>query len=241
MKKTYVIGDIHGAYRALIQVIERSGADINNDIFIVLGDVTDGWSEVSESIEFLMSIKNLIYINGNHDMWTCKFLNNPPKFSQSGEYMLWKQQGGQATINSYKENPELMEKHLEFLNNSLSYYEDEENRLFIHGGYDPKVPISEQSRSDIAWDRWFWSRVRESRTTKHLKISYDEVYIGHSVTIRYPEKDGSHKRPMNFGKVWNMDTGATYDGMLSMMDINSKEIWQSDVVMDLYPDQKGRN
>ena len=91
---------------------------------------------------------------------------------------------------------------------------------------------------NIAWNRKFWTLVRDG---KNLGITYDEVYIGHSPTINYPKNDGSHKQPMNYGKVWNLDTGATYTGMLSIMDINTKELWQSDVVQELYPDHPGRN
>ncbi len=65
--RTFVIGDIHGAYKALVQVLERAGFDYENDKLISLGDVTDGWSETAESIEELMKIKNLVYIKGNHD------------------------------------------------------------------------------------------------------------------------------------------------------------------------------
>lgn len=240
-RKIWVIGDIHGAAKALLQVIERSGADIENDLFIVLGDVTDGWPEVPEAIEILMSIKNLIYITGNHDIWAREFLKNPTDpqvFVIRNHYTSWYSQGGEATVEGYKRRPELLTKHIEFLENSKPYYVDDQNRLFIHGGFQPHIPIEEQEEFDIAWDRWFWEA---SRSGKNLGITYDEVYIGHSPTIRYPKNDGSHKQPLNYGKVWNMDTGATYTGMLSIMNVETKELFQSDVVQTLYPHHRGRN
>lgn len=233
-RKYFTIGDIHGSYKALLQVIERSGADIENDVFIVLGDVTDGWPETAESIEFLLSIKNLIYIVGNHDLWVLEYLKSNDLINKNN----WIRQGGQATIDSYNKHPELIDKHLKFLEDALPYYEDDKNRLFIHGGYDTSYSIHDQYKENIAWDRTFWRFTRDGR---NLNIKYDEVYIGHTPTINNPKNDGSHKRPVNYGKVWNMDTGATYTGMLSIMDIDTKEVWQSDVVMDLYPDHKGRN
>jgi len=42
MAKRYVIGDIHGAYKALIQVLNKVGFDYDNDELIGLGDVCDG-------------------------------------------------------------------------------------------------------------------------------------------------------------------------------------------------------
>jgi serine/threonine protein phosphatase 1 len=35
----------------------------------------------------------------------------------------------------------------------------------------------------------------------------------------------------------DLDTGAGWNGKLIIMDINSKQYWQSDSVLDLYPDQ----
>jgi serine/threonine protein phosphatase 1 len=45
MSKTFVIGDIHGAYLALKQVLERSDFDYENDLLITIGDIVDGWSD----------------------------------------------------------------------------------------------------------------------------------------------------------------------------------------------------
>jgi Calcineurin-like phosphoesterase. len=67
--KTFVVGDIHGAHKALVQVLERSGFDKENDLLITLGDIADGWSEVYEVVEELLTIKHRIDIIGNHDEW----------------------------------------------------------------------------------------------------------------------------------------------------------------------------
>jgi len=48
-------------------------------------------------------------------------------------------------------------------------------------------------------------------------------------------------KPTNFANVWNVDTGAAFRGKLSMLDVDSKEIWQSEAVFKLYPNEFGRN
>jgi len=48
--KTFVIGDIHGAYKALIQCLKRSKFDYDRDRLICLGDVVDGYPETKECI-----------------------------------------------------------------------------------------------------------------------------------------------------------------------------------------------
>jgi serine/threonine protein phosphatase 1 len=41
--------------------------------------------------------------------------------------------------------------------------------------------------------------------------------------------------------VWNIGTGAVFTGKLSVIDIDIKQLWQSDVVQQLYPKERGRN
>ena len=70
---------------------------------------------------------------------------------------------------------------------------------------------------------------------KRLK-HYSEIYIGHTPTTNF-----NSEVPMNALNVWNVDTGAAFYGRLSAVDIDSKEVFQSETLMELYPDQKGRN
>ena len=45
---------------------------------------------------------------------------------------------------------------------------------------------------------------------------------------------------MNRCNVWNLDTGGGWLGKLTIMDIDTKQFWQSDFVYELYPEEKGR-
>ncbi len=67
--KRYVIGDIHGRYKALKEVLKKSNFNYDTDKLIVLGDVVDGGVNTYEVVEELLKIKNLIYILGNHDVF----------------------------------------------------------------------------------------------------------------------------------------------------------------------------
>jgi serine/threonine protein phosphatase 1 len=59
------------------------------------------------------------------------------------------------------------------------------------------------------------------------------VYIGHT-PIPYA-------RPIQSSEIWMMDTGAGWSGVLSLMDIDSKEVYISDPVPHLYPGVNGRS
>ncbi len=92
------------------------------------------------------------------------------------------------------------------------------------------VPIEEQSLRYLTWDRDLYDQ-----RNNDLDISpYKEVFIGHTTTWNI-----SHK-PFMRNNVWFLDQGGGWEGKLSIMDINTHEFWQSDVVKSLYPECRGR-
>jgi serine/threonine protein phosphatase 1 len=68
-----------------------------------------------------------------------------------------------------------------------------------------------------------------------LKL-FKEIYIGHTPTTRINKTE-----PVNLANVWNIDTGAAFKGPISILDIDTKNYWQSDPVYKLYPNESGRN
>ncbi len=70
---------------------------------------------------------------------------------------------------------------------------------------------------------------------KRLKL-FTEIFIGHTPTTRIGKNE-----PVNAANVWNVDTGAAFKGKLSAMEVNTKELWQSDPVYELYSGEEGRN
>jgi serine/threonine protein phosphatase 1 len=42
--------------------------------------------------------------------------------------------------------------------------------------------------------------------------------------------------PMTYGGIWNVDTGGgAVGGKVTIMDVSTKEYWQSDLTKELYP------
>ena len=91
-------------------------------------------------------------------------------------------------------------------------------------------------RQTYIWDRLLVEEARlGSISTDPVVPNFSEVFVGHTPTLCY----GS-ETPKKYNNVWLCDTGASYDGKLSIIDINTKEFWQSDSVPTLYPNHKGR-
>lgn len=242
MARTFVIGDIHGGLKALQQLMLSLQLQ-QDDRLIFLGDYVDGWSQSAQVIDYLMALEQqyaCIFIKGNHDAWCADWLTGEAPNNT------WLQHGGQMTLYSYRDfNEEDKRVHLDFFSRMLNYYTDEQQRLFIHAGFSSMHgPDHEHYASNYSWDRTLWEMAltmdrrieKDSKLYPRRLLLYREIYIGHTPTLYYDVLV-----PMQACNVWNLDTGAAFYGRLSAMDIDTKEVYQSDVVRDLYPDEKGRN
>lgn len=232
MTKTLCVGDIHGNYKALIQCLKRSKFDYKKDTLISLGDIVDGYPQTKECFEELMKIKNLIFVMGNHDVWAFEWMTMG-KMEQ-----LWVKQGGKATIKSF-ENTDLT-KYIKFFKKALPYYIDSENRLFVHGGIPQNrmfQGIEKIDKEDLLWDRDLAELVLKGRikNKKFQGKEFKEIYLGHTNT------DKTSLEPVITEQVILMDQGAGWAGKLSILDINTKEFWQSDLATKLYPDHEPRD
>lgn len=242
LNRTLVIGDIHGAYKALTQVLERASVT-ENDRLIFLGDYVDGWSEPVEVIRLLMKLKQTnpcVFLRGNHESLTLDWMHT------HNENLQWLSHGGLATVAAYQtiSNDEKQE-HRSFLEDLAYYHLDDENRLFVHGGFTNQRGVeAEFFKEYLCWDRTLWEMALainpklsegDLMYPKRLK-NYKEIFIGHT-----PVTHCGFTIPTQAAKVWNIDTGAAFQGKVSIMDVDSKEFWQSDAVTELYPNEEGRN
>ena len=242
MGRSIAIGDIHGGLKALIQLLEKIEVT-PEDKLIFLGDYVDGWSDSANVVSYLIDLakqNTCIFLRGNHDDLAHRWL-------ETGEFNeKWLQHGGQSSIDAYRDfSSEEIEAHLRFYNQMLNYYIDKENRLFVHAGFtNQHGPEQEYHQTGFYWDRTLWEMAlsldnsispNDTNYPKRLQI-FDEIFIGHTPVTRVNETT-----PIKRASVWNLDTGAAFKGKLSAMEVNTKEIWQSEPVYKLYPHEKGRN
>lgn len=259
--RTFVLGDIHGGARALAQVLARAEFDYMNDTLIQLGDVADGWSETYECVEILRQVRYLIAIRGNHDQTFNQWL-------KTGSHPYNWDQGAFETLKSYCKAvdfdlkyhrtvtrdvqnrevtnylvnaiPEIIpQAHADFFRKQIKYYVDDDNNIFVHAGFDRRAPFKLQHEDIYYWDRELWAHARQSvNSEKNLSFAdpdIREIFIGHTATTAW-----DMDIPMKADKVWNMDTGGGFHGRLSLMEVNTKELWQSDLMPTLYPNEMGR-
>jgi hypothetical protein len=94
----WIICDIHGNFKTLIKLIEKIEEKDKSPEIIFTGDFIDRGPDSADVIEFVIDgIKNKGFqaVKGNHEQMLYEFLLSP----FGGHYI---EQGGQATIQSYK-------------------------------------------------------------------------------------------------------------------------------------------
>lgn len=247
--RTFVLGDIHGAYIALLQCLERCCFDYDNDSLIQLGDIVDGYPQSYECVEELLKIKNLISIKGNHDEWLNEFIINdfhPQYWSFGGKGTLisylthsGKKDGYVTSRRGFKTSLnacDFPQMHQQFFANQKLFYVDENSRCFVHAGFDSSCSFYEQKQSEYYDNRSLWHNAFFSVTHNGLKNNeaslisqFSRIFIGHTPTTNY----GSDK-PLTVLNITNVDTGAGHNGRLTIMDVDTGKFWQSDPVQELY-------
>ncbi len=247
--RTFIMGDLHGAYPALIQCLNRSGFDYQKDTLIQVGDVADGHNEVYECVEELLKIKNLIPIKGNHDAWFHEFIQtdfHPVAWAYGGKgtiesYLKYKKEGPKVCFpkgSGYKtslNSTDIPAHHRQFFQNQKLFHILETDICFVHGGFDRYVDFFMQTEKNYCWDRQLWTEALSNKNEGNpadnfeMVTQFKSIYVGHTSTLHW-----GTDQPMSALNITNIDTGAGSNGKLTIMDIDTKEIWQSDRLDTFY-------
>ena len=212
MSKTFVIGDIHGCHRALVELLARISPDPDSDTVVFLGDYIDRGPDskgvIAEVIGIRQRVRHVITLMGNHEEMFLRFLAG----KEQGFFL---SMGGCETLASYGIKPPydraalatIPADHLWFYANLLTCWEDE-RAIYVHAGLQPGVHLSQQPREWLLWAR-----------DNYLAQGYDfgkPVVSGHTPCL-VPLHD-SHKIVI--------DTGAVYGGVLTCLVLPDLEFVQ---------------
>lgn len=225
--RRFVVGDIHGELDKLIQVLNLCGFDNLSDLLISIGDLSDRGKDSWGVVELLMSINNLIFIRGNHDYQMLQWLH-------TGNYnQNWLVNGGDKTVSSYEDvKMKNKDKHVSFYESAIPYYVID-NKCFVHGGLNPDFLIEEHSEESLCRDRSLADKQCFEDKAIVCKNNFDEIFIGHTPTFLFDSEV-----PIIKHNVINIDTGCGKGGPLSIMDIDTKEYWQSSFDIEILKQKK---
>lgn len=224
MGRRLVMGDIHGRLDYLQDVLKKCNFDYENDTLIQVGDLVDRGSSPFECMDELLKVKNLILIVGNHDSAFLEWVS-----TGSSVLGTHNSNGTEVTYLEWKKlsNEQHIHYLTEFFAKQRFFHITEDNICFVHGGFDREHPILKQTGIGLCWDRELVKESMSCTGTQKLKTAdnFKEIFIGHTPTIYW-----NKVTPISRGGVTNVDTGAGKGGPLTVMDIDTKEFWQSDLI-----------
>lgn len=123
-----VIGDVHGCYYTLQQLVDKIKNNYTDIEIFCVGDLVDRGAHSFEAVDFITKEK-IKFTLGNHDLMFYSFFNDPG--SQMGR--TWIYNGAETTLKSYEDNMDKIEKHLSVLHKAPLFI-DTEDCFISHAG-----------------------------------------------------------------------------------------------------------
>ncbi len=206
--KIFAIGDIHGCFEKLRNLVERLPYDPQQDTLVFLGDYIDRGSQSKEVLDYLCQLrrqaKKLIALIGNHEHLMLEY-------HRTGDPALLpflRHLGIDKLLDSYgANNPKSLQKmrflpaeHLQLLHSLLPYWETEDY-IFVHAGLEPGIPLEQQDISSLI----------EARST----FLAEEHDYGKLVIFGHTPFNMPFVTPTRIG----IDTGAVYGNLLTALEL----------------------
>lgn len=211
-----IIGDIHGEYLKLDRLLKKINLNVYKDKIVFVGDYTDRGKNSYEVVQYIMQLKKLmrnrcVLVLGNHEQMMIDFYY--------GKNDLWKINGYEPTLESFKKNRFNPREWCTFVKNHCILMHKEENYNVAHASADG-------SSEDILWDR-----------TQFLHNSYSGkiTFVGHTPLKSPSNSNGmiyryNKKYDLPTNGLINIDTGGTFDNILTACVIQNgsmefKGVW----------------
>src|SRR4029453_10885264 len=133
--RTIVVGDIHGCYDELIELLEKAGFS-QNDRVVAVGDLITKGPKNREVLELFMTDSRFSTVIGNHDLALRRRWN--------GEDVELKP----AQKEAHKELKSEKDAYTTYLN-ALPFTIDLGTHLVVHAGLRPNVELYSQTTGDL--------------------------------------------------------------------------------------------
>ncbi len=241
---TIAIGDIHGNFQALDDLLNKIAPDIRSeDTVVFLGDYIDRGLKSRDCIERILDLQksakgSVVTLLGNHEQWFMRTYNDYTKHSwllgmeafetiesySNAVKILLREKAEGAELGLITERISLPyhalfeivpKEHIEFFKNLKPSYRTRD-AVCVHGGLDPAAGrVENQEPDDLIWG------------TDRFPDQYDGpdiVIYGHA-SNPVIDKDG-WPHPRIAGKTYGIDT--ICQGVLTALRLPDGRIVQSD-------------
>ncbi|WP_405496826.1 metallophosphoesterase family protein [Nocardia sp. NBC_00511] len=194
MGRTVVVGDIHGCFDELMELLEALALS-DEDLLVSVGDLVDRGPKPVEVVEFFRARGNSVVVAGNHER---KHVRGVFSYSQD----VTRLQAG----DGYAAMVEWMR--------TLPYYFENEHVRVVHAGMVPGIPLSEQPEEILCGSSRGERELAARFASGHWHDRYEDAEViafGHHVTGDEPM--------VRDGRIFGLDTGACHGGRLTALSL----------------------
>jgi len=199
--RTIVIGDIHGCYDELTELLEKAEVG-EKDRVVSVGDLISKGPKSREVLELFMTDARFSSVMGNHDLalrrrWNGEDVDLKPSQKET-----------------HKELKGEKEAYVNFLNR-LPFIIDLDTHLVVHAGLRPNVELCSQTTGDMTRMRTLGGDRESDEGTPWYHVYYGDkiVLFGH-----WPASE-----PRRGKKAIGLDTGCVYGFTLTAYIIETDE------------------
>jgi diadenosine tetraphosphatase ApaH/serine/threonine PP2A family protein phosphatase len=201
MGRTIVIGDIHGCYDELCELLEQARLR-KDDRVIAVGDLIVKGPQSRQVLDLFIDDARFSAVIGNHDRAVRQYWRGEPLRLTRAQRM---------TALQFGPEPERYSTYLR----SLPFIIDLGSHLVVHAGVRPGVPLKRQMASDMTE-----MRTMGANPSRRKGLPWYDVYRGKKIVLfgHWPAL-----RPRLAPRAIGLDTGCVYGGSLTGYIIESNQ------------------
>ncbi|HWN10870.1 MAG TPA: metallophosphoesterase [Pyrinomonadaceae bacterium] len=204
MKRTIVIGDIHGCFDELVSLLEKAEFG-PEDQLVAVGDLIVKGPANKEVLELFSKDPRFSSVIGNHDLAILNFWRGKTAYLKDSQH--------KARLELEPEK----DQHEKYLA-SLPYIIDLGTHAVVHAGVRPGVPFKDQLPADLTE-----LRTMGADRTSREGTPWFEVYEGEKILLfgHWPSA-----KPRRGPRAIGLDTGCVYGNCLSAYILETDEVIQ---------------
>ncbi len=221
--RTLVVGDIHGKLDLFNELLVKMNYKPHEDFLVLIGDLVDRGENSKGVVERAIELKKeapdtVVVLQGNHEVMMLNSVARPNTEASEG----WLKTGGLDCLKSYTNEQgdvEIPPEHIEFISSLPAWYEDD-HAIYVHASL-PKMTDGSFLHPSFSPDsaELMWGRNRRFFSEYDGKL----VVFGHTIAGQMFGE---------WGQVWQrdeliaVDTGAYMTGVLSAVELPSRQVFQ---------------
>jgi len=199
VSRTIVIGDIHGCFDELTDLLELAGLN-EDDRVVAVGDLIVKGEKNREVLDLFIDDARFSSVIGNHDRALRQYWRGEPILLTKA------QEASRAELECNRE------RYANYLK-SLPYMIDLDSHLVVHAGVRPGVPLDSQMAVDLTE-----LRTMGANPSRRKGIPWYAVYRGAKIVL-FGHWPGP--QPRRGQRAIGLDTGCVYGGRLTAFIIES--------------------